>query len=441
MCEPVGPNTKGVPLKNCTRYCHVPTPPPPPPPPPVGPRDCWCTPRCPPHVIHLEALHIYSGAGDYGAGATTLGRLVERLSAERGCAVCFRVIEYDILNCACCEGGRSGLCHLPRHSRGPAPPSFHCGNIARDSVFDPLREDCQAGRFVAIVAGIPCDGYCKVKFASTDGEDKGPPALRCREWPTGMPWELEQRYREKLALSNMLTVRGLRLCAAIYESGGEALIENPPDYGVYGLWTKDPKSDGSGTDSAWRKEKLFEPRHCPLWYTPWASAFIRCAEARLFNFAQCQLQSEYEKYTTFAVTYGWALLSRDLMAPFDNNRCTCARPHAKQARGKDAAAAATYPLPMNMAIARCMIRIVEMRLQHGKLRDLSMAINLTARRKAMVPFHQFAVAEQPADGGGPAGAREEAVEARGRDGAAQAAAHPRRLHRHEAQGVVRRHTL
>ena len=72
----------------------------------------------------------------------------------------------------------------------------------------------------------------------------------------------ELRRRKKLALSNLLTVRGLELCAAVFESGGEALIENPPDYGIYGLWTKDPRSAGSGTDSAWRKENLFEPRHC-----------------------------------------------------------------------------------------------------------------------------------------------------------------------------------
>ena len=211
--------------------------------------------------MHLEALHIYSGAADFGPTATTLGRLVEQLSAERGRAVRIRVIEYDLLNCGCCDGGAE-LCHLPRHSRGSVP-SVHCGNLARDSVFAPLLEDCGAGRFVAIVAGIPCDGYCKAKFLSQDADDGGPPPLRRRAWPTGAPWELKElRWRKKLALSNLLTVRGLELCAAVFESGGEALIENPPDYGIYGLWTKDPRSAGSGTDSAWRKENLFEPRHC-----------------------------------------------------------------------------------------------------------------------------------------------------------------------------------
>jgi hypothetical protein len=121
---------------------------------------------------------------------------------------------------------------------------------------------------------------------------------------------------------------------------------------------------------------------------------LKCAEARLYNFAQCQCGSEYEKYTTLAATSGWAQLGREQMAVFDNKRCLCTRPHAKTARGKDAAAAATYPKEMNLAVARCVLRIVEARRQHAKLADASMAVNLRARRKAMTLFYRLIHSQQ-----------------------------------------------
>lgn len=348
-----------------------------------GRTNCWCRPPCTaPSVVHLEVLHLYSGDGDPSPDASTLARIIERLSAERGRAARIRVIEYDILNCGC-SGASDDACTIPSDSRG-RHANYHCSNLLRDEVFDALIEDCRAGRFAAIIAGIPCDGYCKARFLAEDGLG-GPRPLRRREWPTGTPWRLDRLGdREALARSNALTVRGLSLCAAVFETGGEALIENPPDYGTFGLWATNPRT---GEPCAWRRRTLLEPRHCPLWLTPWAIMFVRCvADSRFYDFAQCTLGSCYEKYTRLLATPGFPQLAPSPMATFDGRRCTCESAHARQAIGKDAAAAATYPRQMNVMIARAVLQIIEKRIEGGRRGDASTCVNLRQRREAMQPL-------------------------------------------------------
>ena len=99
------------------------------------------------------------------------------------------------------------------------------------------------------------------------------------------------------------------------------------------------------------------------------------------------MPSRSEKYTNLCATPGVGQLAQREMAPFDRKPCMCETAHAKQAVGKDAAAAATYPVRMNIALAKAIVRIVKKRIEGGKTGDLALAINLQRRTEALVEVH------------------------------------------------------
>ena len=314
-------------------------------------------------------LHIFSGART--ANKDTLACSVVGCCTD--CGIDMRCHEIDYLNCECGYAEHNQEADPPAGERQGggcycADPQT-CGNILRDEVFDRLLADARGGRFLCIVAGIPCDGYCTARFRSEmDGLAR---PLRNRYRPHGLP-DLSAHHRARLATSNSLTVRGLMLCAAVWESGGEVLIENPPDYGAYGeLWAVNPRT---GKDDEALRNLKFNGDHCPLWKTDWAEAFLAATKSRKFSFAQCQFGSAYQKYTVLAATLRWAQLGPSGHTPFEcfhGRYCRCRGAHEKRAIGVDAhgryvsEAAAWYPREMNLAIARAVRALAKTAVESG----------------------------------------------------------------------------
>ena len=109
----------------------------------------------------MYALHIFSGPGEIGAyrrGNTTLKAIVRDYSERYGSKVSVEVIEFDYLNCDCSSGG--GACCAAGYGQPfTASCGKRCGNLLREEVYSQLLADCKRGKFIAVVAGIPCDGY------------------------------------------------------------------------------------------------------------------------------------------------------------------------------------------------------------------------------------------------------------------------------------------
>ena len=100
----------------------------------------------------VYALHIFSGPGEMGSyksGNTTLRAIVRDFSTRYGSKVRVEIVEFDHLNCNCSSSGGGAYCDNVKC----------CGNLLRDAVYSQLLCDCRRGKFIAIVAGIPCDGY------------------------------------------------------------------------------------------------------------------------------------------------------------------------------------------------------------------------------------------------------------------------------------------
>ena len=72
----------------------------------------------------------------------------------------------------------------------------------------------------------------------------------------------------------------------MWESGGEVLIENPPDYGAFGLWATNPRTGQRDEANPYAQQRL-QPRHAPIWMMPWMRAFLRATGCTLMDFAEC----------------------------------------------------------------------------------------------------------------------------------------------------------
>ena len=219
------------------------------------------------HQKTLHVLHIFSGPSE---GGGTFAEILRTLGKQRRRRVIVR--EVDWTNCHCSDEDAQAqrrFCTEDKRRK--------CENLLRDSVYSELRAECEAGHYDCIIAGIPCNSFCKARF---EADDNGARPLRDREHPYGLA-NLSAAARRSLATNNELTRRSLELTAAVWGSGGEVLIENPPDYAVWGLWSTDPVTGISGMN-----ERRREPRHCPLWHLPWVQLLISFTGARELNFVR-----------------------------------------------------------------------------------------------------------------------------------------------------------
>ena len=214
-------------------------------------------------------------------------------------------------------------------------------DIMDTDFFDALLAKARRGEFLAIFAAPPCSTFSvgrSFRAAGSDATgaaDGGPPAVRSRSHPDGLPNPPPGHERE-LADSNILILRTLALLNAAILVGSQFVIENPADHGDVNLPGFIPGSD-----------------HAPLWLLPAVLEFETRAGDSKVTFAQCQYGAPYQKYTTLMYSPG---LSTQL-GPLANLLCTHTS-HGqlagglKSTDGWNSKATAAYPPDLCLMLAR-----------------------------------------------------------------------------------------
>ena len=189
-------------------------------------------------------------------------------------------------------------------------------DVQDDSFFNPLLARVAKGDFFCVVAAPPCSTFSVCRFMNDsvvpDGPGvvgRGPPIVRSRAHPHGVP-EVPHEHRRELALANSLVSRTVLLLAAAHASGTEFVLENPVD---------------RGNPDAFFMHK----DHCPLWVLPEIMALRDQTSAECATFAQCRFGAESQKQTMFMYSAG--LRSRlGLLTAF---QCECPS-HTQRAGGQ-----------------------------------------------------------------------------------------------------------
>lgn len=153
-------------------------------------------------------------------------------------------------------------------------------DILNDTVFNELHSLIRTRTFSAVHAAPPCSTFSVARFYSTDD---GPPPVRTRDHPDGLPPRLvPAAHATELQRANEILRRTCVLLTAAHHSNAHITLENPCD-------RSDPESP------------LFtHAQHGSLWSTSWYSTLAQTASLRTVTFAQCKLGSDYQKYTSIA---------------------------------------------------------------------------------------------------------------------------------------------
>ena len=181
-------------------------------------------------------------------------------------------------------------------------------DILNDACYQRLLSNIAAGLYHAIHAAVPCTTCSIARFynaassAGTDDDsDSGPPPVRTREYPDGLPSTLVPAgHHRELNLANEIIRRTCLLLTAAHDRGLHITIENPAD-------RSDPSSP-----------LYVHGNHGSLWRTSWVSNLLTHTSARTVTFAFCSLGAKHQKYTTLA--YSPALHA--VLGPLATQQCS-----------------------------------------------------------------------------------------------------------------------
>ena len=212
-------------------------------------------------------------------------------------------------------------------------------DIRSEVVFARLLAEVRSGAYCAVFLGVPCSTYSVARIPSDGFPDDGPPQVRDRDFPLGLPG-LEDGWRREVRAANDVTSRSMAIASAAVAANAAVIIENPVSRGVGSPW--------------------YEPRyarHASLWDMPCVARWREACGALQVDCAQCAFGGEYMKLTTF-------LYSSDLhvaMSAMEAAVCSHqGEAHAAVAHGVDSdgrfvsARAAAYPAALNRALARAL---------------------------------------------------------------------------------------
>ena len=161
-------------------------------------------------------------------------------------------------------------------------------NILKDEFYTQLLRRTESGEFLAIVAAPPCSTFSVARhFKSSDPAKPGPPPVRDRKNPRGIPG-LDQLHAEEVKRANMIIARTCNILTAATNAGTEFILENPADYG-------DPSS----------KYGCLHRKHCPLWLMSEIKALEELSSGQKVTFPFCALGHASQKMTTLLYTPGF----------------------------------------------------------------------------------------------------------------------------------------
>ena len=220
---------------------------------------------------------------------------------------------------------------------------FHCierdtvidesHNLVNDAVFAEILQLIASGAIRGAVMGTPCSTFSVLRIPQNDSRPAGPPQLRDRRHPMGVP-DVPRQNLNELAVANLLVRRTVLIAQALADAGATFIIENPPDRGDGPLYQAKFAS------------------HAPLWLVPEMVELVQRTGARMITFPQCALGSKYQKWTSLLVSPELEPFLRDL------GSLACQHPHGHPAVavGADSARAAAYPPEMNRRLAEAFDR-------------------------------------------------------------------------------------
>ncbi len=104
-------------------------------------------------------------------------------------------------------------------------------DLSSDRVYHRLVERAGAGEFLCILAAPPCSTFSVSRhFEATGTTDGGPPIVRTRLHPAGLPEaDLPAAHRAELKLANLLVDRTVGIIRAGAAAGSEFILVQPAD--------------------------------------------------------------------------------------------------------------------------------------------------------------------------------------------------------------------
>ena len=219
-------------------------------------------------------------------------------------------------------------------------------DLTNDAFYNSLLKRAMAGEFLAIIAAPPCSTFSISRFiphpSSPDGQ--GPPVLRRKRHPEGVPDVPSQHLRE-LRRANRLVRRMAYILGAACAAGSEVIVENPPYRG-------DPAQD----------HLFMHADHSALWQMPIIQQLRSSVKGKTVTFAQCMFGAEWQKYTTFLYSPGF----EQQLAPLHELLCSHpAGTHTAAAGGHRApdgvwnsSDTAAFPADLNLFLAQCVRGLV-----------------------------------------------------------------------------------
>ena len=220
-------------------------------------------------------------------------------------------------------------------------------DLLNDATYADVLAKANSGRYDAVMIAFPCSTFSIARFfdASKDGSDSGPPPVRDRDNPDGLPSDqLDPRHERELRYANLLLERTVAVAIAARRSSKRSTIvfENPADRSIEGRACYAPEFKMHGAVFA-------------------TSAFKKLVAAADLSssatFAYCRLESPYQKYTSLYYTPEAGSVLDALDGP--DYKCNHEPgTHSMRAGGRSAdgsflsGAAAAYPAKLNSLLAR-----------------------------------------------------------------------------------------
>ena len=136
-----------------------------------------------------------------------------------------------------------GVCGRPQRQGVAAIArvlGFHCierdtvidesHNLVNDAVFAEILQLIACGAIRGAVMGTPCSTFSVLRIPQSDSRPAGPPQLRDRRHPMGVPGVPRPNLNE-LAVANLLVRRTVLIAQALADAGSTLIIADPPARG------------------------------------------------------------------------------------------------------------------------------------------------------------------------------------------------------------------
>ena len=153
-------------------------------------------------------------------------------------------------------------------------------DLLNETFYAELLRRVQSGEFAAVVAAPPCSTFSIARFFPVaNNRDHGPPPVRTRDSPRGIPGQAAGRELEA-ERANLLVIRTCTILGAAFNNGAEFILENPADRG-------NPQD----------RYLFLHADHAPIWLLSEVQLLQATTGARQITFPMCEVGHQSQKLT------------------------------------------------------------------------------------------------------------------------------------------------